>query len=381
MSLLALGFRPFFLAAGISAAALLPVWLGMLQGWLSADSHYGGSHWHAHEMLFGYAAAVIAGFLLTAVRNWTGMETPTGAWLAALAGLWLAARIAPLVPVPATLVALLDVAFFPALTLALRRPLWHGANRNNRVFLALLAAMTLASCLVHAQALGLAEGTAARGTRLMLDLTLLTLMIVSGRVMPFFTERAVQGSAPRVVPGVERLTFVLATAGLLVNLALPWSGIAGLVALSLAAVQSVRLWGWHDRRVWGIPILAVLYSGYLWLVVGFLLDGLAGIGLVPPYPALHALTVGAVGVFTLGMMARVSLGHTGRAMRSSAVTNLAFVLLNAAALVRVVATLLLPAGYTAWIQVSGLLWTLAFALFLWVYTPILIAPRVDGRPG
>jgi uncharacterized protein involved in response to NO len=215
----------------------------------------------------------------------------------------------------------------------------------------------------------------------MLDLALLTLMLIAGRVMPFFTERAIPGAAPKTRAAVERLTFVLAPAGLLVTLFLPWSRSAGLIALGLAVVQAVRLAGWHDRRVWDIPILAVLYAGYVWLVFGLALDGLAGLGLIVPLPALHALTVGAVGVFTLGMMARVSLGHTGREMRSSALTNVAFVLVNAASLVRAGATLLWPAGYATWILVSGLLWTLAFGLFLWVYAPILIAPRVDGRPG
>jgi uncharacterized protein involved in response to NO len=359
----------------------MAAWIGMLGGWLPFPPYYASTTWHAHEMLFGYVAAVIAGFLLTAVRNWTGMATPTGGRLAALAGLWLAARIAPLLPVPGVLVAVLDVAFFPALALALYRPLWQGTNRVNRVFLALLAGMTLASLLVHLQALGVTDGTASRGARLMLDLALLTLLLVAGRVMPFFTERAIAGAIPKSRVGVERLTFVLAPAGLLVNLFAPWGTPAGLIALTLAAVQGVRFAGWHDRRVWGIPILAVLYAGYLWLVIGLALDGIAGLGFIAPFPALHGLTVGAVGVFTLGMMARVALGHTGREMRSSVPTNIAFVLVNVAALVRVGATLLFPDGYGSWILVSGLLWALAFILFLWVYAPILIGPRVDGRPG
>lgn len=380
-SVLALGFRPFFLAAGLSAALAMAAWLALLQGGISLNGHYAAGLWHAHEMLFGYTAAVIAGFLLTAVRNWTGIDTPTGIALGALVGLWVAARIAPFLPLPTMLVAVVDIAFFPAIALGLFQPLWQGKNRANRVFLVLLAAMTLAALLVQLQTLGIAEGTAARGTRLMLDSALLTLMIVAGRVMPFFTERAVPGSTPTTRPWIERLTFAFATAGVIVNLVAPWSAPAGVIALALAATQAVRLAGWHDRRVWGIPILAVLFAGYLWLVLGFALDGLAGLGLLPPFPSLHALTVGAVGVFTLGMMARVTLGHTGREMRSSTLTNIAFVLVNLAALTRVGATLLFPAAYPTWIQISGLLWTLAFGLFLWIYAPMLVAPRPDGRPG
>ena len=381
MSLFALGFRPFFLAAGISAVCSVPVWIAVLKGWLPLGPVYSGSLWHAHEMLFGYAAAVIAGFLLTAVRNWTGLETLTGSALAALAGLWLAARLVPLFSVPAALVAAIDVAFFPALALSLYRPLWNGKNKINRAFLVLLAAMTLAAVLVQLQLIGFRHGTANQGVRLMLDLVILTLLIVAGRVMPFFTERAIPGAVPRLFRWVERLSFVVAPAWMVANLVAPRTASAGLAALALAGLQGARLWGWHDRRAWRIPILAVLYSGYVWLVVGFGLDGLAGLGLIASYPALHALSVGAVGVMTLGMMARVALGHTGREMRSSALTNSAFLLLNLSALVRVAGTLVLPDYHTDWILLSGILWTLAFVGFLWIYAPILIAPRIDGRPG
>ena len=380
-SLLALGFRPFFLAAGASGALLMGVWLGMLGGWIPAEHYYGTTNWHAHEMLFGYAVAVIAGFLLTATRNWTGINTLTGSGLGALASLWLAARIAPFLPVPGAIVALIDLAFLPALAASLVRPLWGGENRANRVFLLLIAGMWLASLLVHLQALGLLDGTARPGDRLMLDLVILTLLIVSGRIMPFFTKGAIRGLQPVTRPMVERLTFVLAPLAAAVNLIAPWSTASGILALLLAGVQAVRLAGWYDNRAWGIPILAVLYAGYLWLIAGIALDGLAGLGVLPPYPALHTLTTGAVGVFTLGMMARVTLGHTGRQLRSGWLTNLAFVILNLAAFARVLLPLLFPAAYTSWLYASGLLWTLAFVLFLWVHAPMLIAPRADGRPG
>jgi uncharacterized protein involved in response to NO len=378
--MLSLGFRPFFLGAGLWALLSMAVWIGMLEARVPFPPYYGATAWHAHEMLFGYVGAVLAGFLLTAVRNWTGIETPAGGRLAALVGLWLAGRLAPFLPLPGLVVAVVDIAFFPALAAALFRPLWHGRNRTNRVFLALLAGMTAASLLVHIEALALTSGTASRGARLMLDLTVLTLLLVAGRVLPFFTERAIPGSAPHSRVWAERLTFIIAPLVLVLNLLLPLSWASSLAALALALVQAVRLAGWHDQRAWGIPILAVLYAGYVWLVIGLAMDGAAGLGLLPPFPALHALTVGALGTFTLGMMARVSLGHTGREMRSSAITNTAFLLLNVAALVRVFASLL-PTDYTDWLLVSGILWMLAFGLFLWVYTPILISPRADGRPG
>jgi uncharacterized protein involved in response to NO len=246
--------------------------------------------------------------------------------------------------------------------------------------------MTLAALLVHLEALGFAAGTARVGDRLMLDLAVLTLLIVAGRIMPFFTERGVPGSKPKTRRPVEAATFALATALTLVHLG---AGIAGTwgaalatgLAAALALVQALRLWGWHDPRAWANPMLAVLYAGYLWLILGLALDALAGPGWLPPFPALHALTAGAFGVFTLGMMTRVTLGHTGREVRADAMTSLAFVLINAAALARVLPPLVAPGVYGTWLPISGALWMLAFAVFLWVYAPMLLRPRIDGRPG
>jgi uncharacterized protein involved in response to NO len=376
-----LGFRPFFLGAGVLALLAMLVWLARLWGLLPGDGYLGGTAWHAHEMLFGYVGAVIAGFLLTAARNWTGIATPTGAWLGALVLLWLTARLGPLLSLPHGLIAILDLAFFPALALALIPPLWRGKNKVNRAFLALLAAMTLANLLVHAQALGLTAATASRGSRLMLDLALLTLWLVAGRIMPFFTQSAIPGSKPRTRPWVETGTFVLAPAIALLNLTWPASPVNGVLLLILAAIQAIRLGGWHHPLAWRNPMLAVLYAGYLWLILGLALDGLAALGLLPPFPALHALTAGGIGVFTLGMLARVTLGHTGRDMRASLATSLAFLIINLAALVRVFPPLLWPRHYSLWLGMAGGLWVLAFALFLGIYGPMLARPRVDGRPG
>jgi uncharacterized protein involved in response to NO len=380
-AVLALGFRPFFLAAGISAVALVVVWLAMLTGRLPQPDYLAGPVWHAHEMLFGYLAAVIAGFLLTAVRNWTGMDTPTGLALAGLVTLWLAARLVPWLGVPPILAALVDVAFFPTLAIALRRPLWRSPNPVNRVFLLLFAGMTLASALVHLDALGLVPGGAARGHRLMLDLIIVTMLLVSGRVMPFFTERGILGAKPRTFPVVERLTFILAGALLAADMIQPYGKPPGAMAVSLGLVLLVRIAGWHDRRVWTTPMLTVLYAGLLWLALGLILDGLPAFTTLPARGALHTLTIGAVGVVTLGMMARVSVGHTGRPMQAAALTIVAFVLINASAALRGLAPLIYPDAYHAWLMSSGLCWILAFGLFLWVHAPMLVKPRPDGRPG
>jgi uncharacterized protein involved in response to NO len=389
LALFALGFRPFFLAAGVLAATAVPLWLAVLGGLVPAMPALGGAAWHAETMLFGYGSAVVAGFLLTAVRNWTGMATASGVELAALLALWLAGRIAPWLPLPGSLAgalagalpAVLDVAFPLALALSLRAPLWSGPNRANRVFLALLGGMAAASLLFRLGALGALPGGALAGERLMLGLLVATLLVVAGRIMPFFTRSAIAGAAPRVRPWVERLTVGLAAAWIAVDLATGAGPLAGALALALALVQAIRLWGWHHRGAWAIPILAVLYLGYSWLILGLGLAGLAGLGVLAPFPSLHALTVGALGVFTLGMMSRVTLGHTGRPMGAAPLMRAAFVAINLAALTRVFGPLLWPSAYWTWLICSGLLWTLAFVAFLWVHGPMLVAPRADGHPG
>jgi len=241
--------------------------------------------------------------------------------------------------------------------------------------------MSAASLLVHLQALGLTRGTALAGDRLMLGLVLMTLLIVSGRVLPSFTRAAVQGAQPKVSSWVERLTFGLAGLWVLGDVVAAGTPLAGGLALALAAVQVLRFAGWYRSGVLANAMLWVLYSGYLWLILGLLLNGLAHLDLVAPFPSMHALTVGAIGIFTLGMMSRVTLGHTGRPMRAPTAVTAAFWTLNLAALTRVFGPLLWPAAYGTWLLVSGVLWTFAFGLFLWVHGPMLILPRADGRPG
>jgi uncharacterized protein involved in response to NO len=378
----ALGFRPFFLLAGLAALGLMALWLPQWMGWLRPSSYYGLIGWHSHEMLFGYAVAVVAGFLLTAVRNWTGLPTPTGRPLAGLALLWLAGRLLPLAgpAVPGPLIAWVDGAFLPLLAAALAGPLWRGQNRVNRLFLPLLAGMALANLLVHLQALGIAA-TAARGQQLMLDLLVLLVALVGGRVIPFFTEKAIAGSRPRLSSQLEWASFALLLALVALDLLYPWpAAMLGIAALA-SLTQALRLALWHHPGVWRIPILWVLYSGYAWLVLGLALRALGAVGLFPPHLALHALTVGGFGVLTLGMMARVALGHTGRELHPHRVMGATFWLLNLAALVRVFGPPLLPGHYTTMVQLAGGLWLVAFLGFVVVYTPILLHPRLDGRQG
>jgi uncharacterized protein involved in response to NO len=381
-AILALGFRPFFLLAGIGAVALIALWMTLWMGRLStAASYYGPLGWHSHEMLFGYTGAVITGFLLTAVGNWTGIDTAAGWRLGALALLWLAGRVAALLPLPGSLIAVLDLAFLPMVALVLYRPLMLGKARSNRLFLPLLGAMALANALVHLQALGVTQATAGRGTLAMLDLVLLLMLIVTGRVVAFFTERGVAGSVPRNRGWLEQAGFAGAIALVVTDIAGGPEVITGALCTALAVQTIVREAGWHDRRVWRSPILWVLHAAMLWLGVGFAMRAAAAFGLVPANVALHALTVGAVGVLTLGMMSRVTLGHTGRDMRAPRTAVLAFVLVNLAALVRGIAPALWPDRYLLLVHSAAGLWILAFALFLVAHAAMLWRARVDGRAG
>ena len=381
-ALLALGFRPFFSAAAVAAILLMLIWLTTWVGRLRIPDYYGSIGWHSHEMLFGYAAAVIAGFLLTAVRNWTGVNTPTGTPLALLVLIWLAGRLAPFLAglLPAWLVALADLAFLPALALAIAPALWRGSQKVNRIFVPLLLLMALANLLVHLQALGVA-GSATRGMDTMLFMVVFLVALLGGRVMPFFTQAVIPGFKATRRQWLEFTT--MGAFAVLIGLQLFASPplLTGLVALLLALTQMLRVAGWHHPGVWRIPILWVLYTGILWLIAGLLLLALSSFGLLGSNLAKHALGVGGIGILTLGMMARVSLGHSGRPIEPARSIAIAFILLNVAAALRVFGPLLPFGAYTFWVHLAGGIWIICFLLFCRVYLPILSRPRIDGKPG
>ena len=382
-ALFALGFRPFFLLAAIFAVVLIAIWAGAFVINRPLTTYYGMTGWHSHEMIFGYACAVIAGFLLTAVRNWTGMETAKGPPLAGLSALWLAGRIMPFFPggLPPWLIALVDLLFLPALALSLAIPLVRGGQKRNLFFIPLLGAFALADLLVHLELFGFAYGSARAGNFLALDLIILLIVIMGGRVIPFFTERALSGVSPRKWQWLEWSSIASVIAFMLAELFLPGSIPAGVMAGLAAASNGLRLAGWYTKRFWAVPLLWVLHLGYAWVVVGFCLKTLAVLDLVPPQLTLHAFTVGGIGVLTLGMMARVSLGHTGRSLKAAGPVAFAFALINLAAVLRGIVPIIFPYWLLQLAALSGGLWILSFLIFVVIYTPILISPRVDGGLG
>lgn len=380
-ALFALGFRPFFLAAGLFAIVLLGLWLAILQGKI-ATGPLAPAVWHGHEMLFGFAAAVIAGFLLAAAQNWTGIRTPSGPPLAALFLLWLAGRLSFLVPgLPVGLVALVDLLFLPVLALTLAWPIIKARQLHNYPFPIMLLVLAAANALVHAEALGWTASSASLGLHLAAYVVVTMMAVMGGRVIPFFTDNRLK-TAPRRWKIIERLVPVATLAALLAALIAPVSPTTALLAAIAATVHFTRLAGWYASKVWSVPLLWILHLGYAWIALGFALLALSAAGVGAATSAsLHAFTTGGIGVLTLGMMARVSLGHTGRSIESVPLMTLAFVAINLAALIRVALPLFFPAVYTAGLTAAGLAWMAAFGLFAAIYAPMLLRPRADGKAG
>jgi len=382
-ALFALGFRPFFLLAGIAAALLVPLWVYRFLNAMPPANYYDPLTWHAHEMLFGYSAAVIAGFLLTAVHNWSGLPTLAGKALAALALLWLAARVLPFFsPLVAPIViASVDMLFLPLLALALAIPLLRSRQWQQLVFLLVLGALSGANLMVHLQQLGFSASSAPAGMKFALYLVLLLIVILGGRVIPFFTDRGLDREVTRRWKAIEALSIGSLLLLAILDLQNVTAPVVASVAAGAALVHALRLYGWYQAGIWRLPMVWVLQLAYAWLVVGLLLQALAAAGLLNPMLALHAHTLGAIGGMTLGMMARVSLGHSGREINATCLTTWAFVLINLAALVRVLLPIVDAPHYSLWLQLAAIFWTLAFALFVLVYAPMLVKPRVDGHPG
>ena len=382
-ALFQLGFRPFFLGAGLLAPGLMVVWVFSYQQGLPLNSYYGHYGWHSHEMLFGYAAAVVTGFLLTAVRNWTSIQTLRGIPLALLAGTWLVARMLHFFPdtVPRWAVFLPDVLFLALATVAVAVPLVRARHSKSYLFIVLLALLSLGSVAIHVELAGGILGWRKFGTNLGMYSILLILVVMGGRVIPFFTERPL-GVASKSWPLIEKTA--AASVGLLamVHLFMPDVVLlVGVVALIAATINAVRLSGWYHNSIWKHPLIWVLQLGYAWLVAGLILMALANFGVLNPLTALHGLTSGAIGVLTLGMMARVSLGHTGRTLEVRWPMALAFALINLAALSRTFAYALDSGHMIVWLNLSGLFWVVGFSIFIAIYLPILVKPRIDGRPG
>jgi len=336
--------------------------------------------WHGHEMLFGYTMAVVAGFLFTAVRNWTNQPTPTGAALMAFALLWIAGRVLVLTPY-AVAAAVVNAAFPVAVAVGIAIPLGRSGNRRNYFFVALLAMAGLAALALHLSLLGIGTWPARASLQAGLDIVLFIVAVIAGRVIPMFTNNAIPGAGAARNAWVERVSL----GGLLTLAAADVLGAPELViaplALAAALANAARLGLWHPWRTLSTPLVWVLHAAYAWIVIHLVLRALAALGAVPETLAIHALTIGVIGGMTIGMMTRTARGHTGRPLAADGFEIACYVLVQLAALVRVFGGLLLPAAYLATVLISALCWSAAFAVYAVRYWPVLSRPRADGKPG
>jgi uncharacterized protein involved in response to NO len=384
------GFRPFFLFAGLYAVvgmAAWMVWMGLADGGLPTDVP--PYQWHAHEMLFGYTVAALAGFLLTAAPNWTGKPPLAGAPLALLAGVWVLGRLAIWLSavLPAAWMAAADLAFLPLLLVFVFRTLSGGSPRHY-VFLGILAGLIAANVMVHLEWLGLTEDTARAGFGLALDVFIVLITVIGGRVVPAFTRNAMRKANPgdgndadplAVRPWLDRLSILSVLAVLVAGQMAPGSAAVGWLALAAAVLSGLRLAGWRGWRAKGQPIVWVLHLAYGWLVAGLAFRGLAlAFDIMAETTALHVLTVGAVGTMTLAIMTRAALGHTGRDIKASPAITFAYLLISAATVLRVGGPLMMPDLQLAAVILAGAAWCLAFAVFTVVYWPILTGPRAGS---
>ena len=374
-----LGFRPFYLLASAFAALSIPLWALQFSGVLG-HAYLAGPVWHAHEMLFGFALAVIVGFLFTAGRNWANQPTPTGPLLAALAGLWLAGRVLVLTPF-GWAAAALNVAFPLAAAVALAVPFFKARNRRNYFFVGLLALMSVAAGFVHLAQLGVTQLPAWAGLQIGLDVVLFILSVMGGRVIPMFTNNGVPGATATRHPLVEK-------AALGSVLALAAADIAGLRGLPLAllaafaCVAHAARWSlWQPWKTGKVPLVWVLHLAYLWVPVHLVLRALTEFGLVAASAATHALTVGAVGGLIIGMMTRTARGHTARPLKADRYDTACYLLVLLSGVVRVVVPLVTPGHTIAAVQCSAALWSAGFGLYAVRYWPVLTRSRLDGKPG
>ena len=379
-----LGFRPFFLGAGIYAIVAMLIW--WLQYSAIIESVYLTPAWHAHEMIFGYTFAVIAGFLLTSVRNWTGLDTVSGGRLFILFCLWATARLGNTLG-SYWLAALSDLSFMLLFGWYAVAPIVIAKQWRQTAIVGIISVLVVANSLYYAGQLEMVDNGIYLGNYLGFYLIVGLVLVMAGRVVPFFIERGVSETVrlPRrswleISNLITYGAFVLA---IFLGAGYPVSSelVSGLAAL-LFALNIARLGSWYTHGIWQKPLLWSLFFAYGFITLGFLLFGLLYFGWFSVFIPIHAIAVGGIGLLTLSMMARVSLGHSGRSIHAiSPWIVTAFFVLLVAAVARVMVPVLFPQYYLMSIQVSQILWMVSFALFLMVYAPLFLKPRIDDQPG
>jgi len=383
-ALFSAGFRPFFLLAATWAALAIPLWLVAYMTGFVPPSAFPPIIWHAHEMVFGFAAATVAGFLLTAIPNWTGRMPLQGWPLAALAMLWLVGRIAVLLSaqIGAPLAAIADLSFPVVFLAVVAREIVAGRNWRNLPMLGALSLLLIGNLLVHLSALDLAD-TAELGNRIGIGTLLTLIALVGGRIVPSFTRIWLAKTRPEIAPPApaerfDLVALIVIGLGLAIWVFNPDSEAARWAELAAGIAAAWRLSRWRGLSTFREPLVLVLHIGYGWLALGLLLLGLNGFfPLLPQTTALHALTVGAIGTMTLAVMTRASLGHLGRPLLAGPGTKAIYILVTLSAILRL-AVPLAGAQMLLVLSLAGAAWCAAFGLFVVLYGGPLARPRVSG---
>jgi uncharacterized protein involved in response to NO len=378
-ALFSYGFRPFFLGGAAWAAFGILAWLPQYLGALTVPTAFPPLDWHIHEMLFGYVPAIVAGFLLTAIPNWTGRLPVNGAPLAALAGLWLAGRIAILVSAKIGLLAAagIDVAFLVTLAALAMREIIAGKNWRNLRVLVAIGVLIAGNVVFHLEVM--LYGAADYGIRIGIAAALFLIMLIGGRIVPSFTHnwivRMNPGRQPRPFARYDAVAIAISAAAFLAWIAVPHAAITGALLLAAGVVQAVRLARWAGDRTFADRLVFVLHAAYAFVPLGFLLTGAAVLlpDHAPPSAGIHAWTAGAIGLMTLSVMTRASLGHTGRALVASKATQAIYLAVFLAAILRIVAACV-PS--VALLHAAGTLWIVGFAGFVAAYGPLLVTARM-----
>lgn len=385
--LLSFPFRLFFLLTGIYGAIIIPVWLGLfLAGW-SLPVGPMPMQWHSHEVLYGLVPAAIAGFVLTAVCNWTGAAPLQGSKLLILGLVWLAGRVViwNASYLPNLLVAVVDLLFLPALAAYLFVVLQRHGNKRNLILVAVIGLLFVGNLCMH---MGYAEGSLLllrTGKIIALDVIALIMVIIAGRIIPAFTTNWLRLNKPdssgaKTSSPIEYLALTSTLLMLPADLFIKSPEIAGAITLTAFLSNAIRLAGWAGWKTLPEPLLWILHLGYSWLVLALLLKAMSAFGLPTASAWQHALGTGAMTTLILGVMTRVVLGHTGRPLKLPRFATLIYAAISFAAVFRLL-TALSVVDYQPGLVIAGITWTLAFALFVLIYWPLLSQPRVDGRPG
>lgn len=376
-ALLSYGFRPFFLLAALQAGLAILVWLPFVTGHLAVPTAFAPVDWHVHEMLFGYQAAAIAGFLLTAIPNWTGRLPVQGMPLLVLVLAWLAGRLAvtasALIGWPLAMAA--DALFLLLLAGAAAREIVAGRNWRNLKVVVLVALLLAANLAFHLEA-GL-TGSAEFSRRAAIAAVLMLVALIAGRIVPSFTRNWLAPRGPGRLPmpfgGYDKLVLAVSAPALGLWVALPDAPATAAALALCAGLHLARLARWAGERSWRNPLLVILHVGYLFVPVGFALTAAASVGLVAPGAGLHAWTAGAFGTMTLAVMSRASLGHTGRPLVATVATQAAYILLVIGAVARICSAL--GHGPAMLLHVAGLCWSLGFLVFALAYWRVLTGAR------